>query len=163
MIVTARPQERRRPASVDRQLRYLKRIFKRHSSGYLFVAARHVFNGKWIERSFEAGDWVGMREFLTAHSADKYDLYFCPNVFGKPRRLARYAKPTPFAWCDADEADPLDFRPQPTIAIETSTGRYQAIWEFERAVSASRAEAVSRHLTNTFDGDRGGWSITKML
>ncbi|MGB3489831.1 MAG: DNA-primase RepB domain-containing protein [Xanthobacteraceae bacterium] len=104
-----------------------------------------------------------MERFIRNHSPLTHDLYYCPNAFSRRSRIAKFALPTKFAWCDIDSADPRRFNPPPTTLIETSPGRYQGLWRFMTSIEPDYAEAVSRHLTNTYDGDRGGWSITKML
>jgi RepB DNA-primase from phage plasmid len=124
------------------------------------LAARR--DGRWVERSFPI-DGDGIEDFFTNHSYRLWDLYFCPNAFNRNRRLGMYALPTCYAHCDIDGGDPATFEPAPTILVETSPRRTQGIWEFGTAVSSTQAEAVSRALTRTYGGDRGGWSITKFL
>jgi hypothetical protein len=129
----------------------------------VFLAAR-TLGGRWIEKGFHVKfGWRAIDKFLKDHDPNTHDLYYCPNAFSSRRRLAEFALSTRFAWCDIDGADPNAFRPQPNVLVETSPGRYQGLWKFATAAKPVRAEAVSRHLTNTYQGDRGGWSVTKML
>jgi RepB DNA-primase N-terminal domain len=133
------------------------------TSGFVFLAAR-TLSGRWIEEGFHvAFGQSAIERFIRDHNPNTHDLYYCPNAFRQRKRLAEFALSTRLAWCDIDGADPHKFRPQPTILTETSPKRYQGLWKFGTAVEPARAEAVSRHLTNTYHGDRGGWSITKML
>jgi hypothetical protein len=125
---------------------------------------RNPLSGQWIERAF-ALPYTPREvvEFQSKYDPEKYHYYYCPNAFSRPKRLAQFALPTPYAWCDIDEADPLQFEPQPTILIRTSQGRYQGIWQFEMPLDAKKAEQYSRQLAYQWGGDRGGWSVTKML
>jgi RepB DNA-primase from phage plasmid len=151
-----------RPSSA-RALNFLKRLWGSHPCGFVFLAAR-TLDRRWIERGFDVAlGWRAIENFIRDHDPNTHDLYYCPNSFSRRKRLAMFALSTPFAWCDIDSANPDRFRPQPTILVETSPGRYQGLWQFGTAAKPARAEAVSRHLTNTYHGDRGGWSITKML
>jgi RepB DNA-primase N-terminal domain len=138
----------------------VRRVWRRHSRGYGFLAARR--DGRWIERAFPI-DGDGIEEFFTEYWYRRWDLYFCANGFSRKRRLSLHALPTPFAHCDIDGGDPASFVPSPSILTETSPGRWQGIWEFVDAVEPTQAERVSRHLTRAYGGDPGGWSITKML
>jgi len=144
-------------------LAFLARVWAEHPSGFVFLAARKL-SGRWIEKGFHVKfGWRAIEKFLKDHDPNTHDLYYCANAFISRKRLAEFALSTRFAWCDIDGADPNAFRPQPNVLVETSPGRYQGLWKFATAAKPVRAEAVSRHLTNTYQGDRGGWSVTKML
>jgi RepB DNA-primase from phage plasmid len=154
----ARPRQ-----SLAVALEFVQQIWGVHPGGFVFLSAR-TLSGRWIEKGFHVKfGWRAIEKFLKDHNPNTHDLYYCPNAFSSRKRLAEFALSTRFAWCDIDGADPSAFRPQPSVLVETSPGRYQGLWNFRAAVRPARAEAVSRHLTNTYHGDRGGWSITKML
>jgi hypothetical protein len=140
--------------------RAVRRIWRRHPRGHVFLATRR--DGQWVERSFPI-DGDGVEDFFSRYSHRLHDLYYCPNAFSRKRRLGMFALPTPYAHCDIDAADPDAFKPPPTILISTSPGRHQGIWEFATTVEPKVAEAVSRALTRRYGGDPGGWSATKML
>jgi hypothetical protein len=167
-VRTSRKRKRARSAAITPYplvvaLAFLAQVWAVHPSGFVFLAAR-TLGGRWIEKGFHVA--FGQRtieRFIRDHDPNTHDLYFCPSAFSQRKRLAEFALSTRLAWCDIDGADPHKFRPQPTILTETSPRRYQGLWKFSTAVEPARAEAVSRHLTNTFHGDRGGWSSTKML
>ncbi len=52
---------------------------------------------------------------------------------------------------------------QPTLAIRSSPGRYQALWKLARPISPERHEEIIRGLTYAIGADRGGWDITQVL
>jgi RepB DNA-primase from phage plasmid len=139
----------------------VRRVWSRHSHGFGFLAARR--DRQWVERGLRINDGDGIEEFFARYWYRNFDLYYCPNAFMRKRRLGMFALPTPFAHVDIDLGDPTAFRPPPTILVETSPGRFQGIWEFSEMAEPKVAEAVSRHLTRTYGGDPGGWSITKFL
>ena len=64
---------------------------------------------------------------------------------------------------DIDEADPYRFAPPPCVLWESSPGRYQGLWVFDRQLSPRRAERLSKYLAYEFGGDPNGWSVTKVL
>jgi hypothetical protein len=135
------------------------RVWRRHPRGFGFLAARR--DGLWIERGFRINDGDGVEGFFAKYSFRRYDLYYCLNAFNWRRRLGMYACETPFAHVDIDAADPAAFDPPPTILVETSPSRFQAVWEHATAVEPKVAESLSRALS--LNGDKGGWSITKFL
>lgn len=158
-----------RPAEIDhlsvrRPSRFLKRIWDQHEDGFVFLAARNPNTNRWIDEAFNVPvNWSDVAAFLTDHSHRTYDIYYCPNVFSKPRRLAFYALPTPFVWCDIDGADPSAFNPRPTFLTSTSPGRHQGLWQLDAPINPGQAAALSKDLAYRFGGDPTGWSITKYL
>jgi hypothetical protein len=141
---------------------FIRRIWRPHSAGFGFLAARN--SAGWFEQPMTLpASFRAIATFLTKYPPNRFDIYFCPNAFRNPRRLAKHACRTPYAWCDIDDASPDRFEPSPTILVRTSPGRYQGIWEFLVSASARKAEAVSRALAYEFEADRNGWSCTKML
>lgn len=71
--------------------------------------------------------------------------------------------PSRYAWCDIDDADPDAYDPQPNILWETSPDRFQGIWMWRDVSPGDIAEQVSRNIWAKDGGDKGGWSVTKML
>ncbi|WP_460988004.1 DNA-primase RepB domain-containing protein [Sphingobium sp. TomTYG75] len=71
--------------------------------------------------------------------------------------------PSRCAWCDIDDADPDVYDPQPNILWETSPDRFQGIWLWRDVSPGDIAEQVSRNIWAKDGGDKGGWSVTKML
>jgi RepB DNA-primase from phage plasmid len=148
------------PQSGPQQLaQAVRRIWRRHPKGFGFLAARR--DELWIERGFRINDRDGVEDFFERYSFRRYDLYLCLNSFSRKRRLGMYAHETCYAHVDIDGGDPASFVTSPSILTETSPGRYQGIWEFATTVEPKVAENLSRALAA--NGDKGGWSITKML
>lgn len=158
-----------RPVEVDHlsvklQASFLERVWSRHKTGYVFLAARNPNTKQWVDEAFKVPvDVSAVQAFLADYPDSEFDLYYCPNVFSRPRRLACYALPTPYLWCDIDGADPYKFNPRPAVLIESSPGRYQGIWQLEDPVDPEHAESLSKDLAYRFGGDPTGWSITKYL
>jgi hypothetical protein len=93
---------------------FLMSLWAAHPDGFVFLAAR-TLDGRWIERAFHVvSGRRAMERFFRNHPPLTHDLYYCPNAFCESKRLAKFALPTPFAWCDIDSADPSAFRPQPS-------------------------------------------------
>jgi hypothetical protein len=93
----------------------------------------------------------------------KADVYFCPVLFREPRRIKEYALPTNLLWADLDPVHPNACRVKPSIAWESSPGRYQALWFLTQEVSAEEAAALSKRIAYADVADRGGWDVTQVL
>lgn len=155
---TARPMNWKHMAT-----QFLCNVYAPYNNGYIFVAARNADTRLWIEIAIRVGNIeAGVASFLKTFSRWKYDLYYCPNAFKKKARKAEFAAPTPYAWCDIDLGSPQNF-PKANVLIETSPGRFQALWFYAHFAEVAAAEAHSKALTYKHGGDRSGWSITKYL
>lgn len=91
------------------------------------------------------------------------DLYFCPLVFSQSQRKKEYALPTNILWSDLDPIHPESCRLRPSIAWESSPGRYQALWFLDEVVDPEIAADLSRRIAYGDDGDKGGWDLTQVL
>jgi len=101
---------------------------------------------------------------LAAHEND--DLYWCPSLFETPRRRLDQAMDEHALWADLDGVDPskIDKDYRPTIAWETSPGRYQALWIVSGGIQgASWPGRENQCLTYYLGADLGGWDTTQLL
>lgn len=103
-------------------------------------------------------------EHLNAHTND--DVYWCPSLFEGPKRRMELAMDEHALWADLDEVDPraIDDYP-PTMAWETSPGRYQALWLIAGGdmQGASWAGRENQQLTYHLGADQSGWDTTQLL
>lgn len=94
------------------------------------------------------------------------NVWFCPHLFSKRERKKETVSYTPCAWSDLDTCEPENVFVEPTITIESSPGRYQALWVFDRKVDPDDAENLSHRIAyaHADDGaDRSGWDLTQLL
>jgi hypothetical protein len=101
---------------------------------------------------------------LEAHTND--DLYWCPSLFEKKRRQLDFAMDEHSLWADLDEVDPRSIEDYPpTVAWETSPGRYQALWLITAGdmQGASWAGGENHRLTYHIGADPSGWDTTQLL
>lgn len=94
------------------------------------------------------------------------DLYWCPSLFEEPHRNLELAMDEHALWADLDAVDPRDIHDYPpTIAWETSPGRFQAVWIMASGdiQGASWAGRENQKLTYHLGADPSGWDTTQLL
>jgi RepB DNA-primase from phage plasmid/Protein of unknown function (DUF3987) len=94
------------------------------------------------------------------------NVYFCPQLFSARKRTKETCVSAPSAWADLDTCHPELLLVQPTVIIESSSERYQALWCMERAQEPEEAQDISRRIAykHADQGcDRSGWDITQLL
>lgn len=144
------------------------------NTGYCFfpwINRREQAQGKGGFHSV-AFEWPTERDEIVDHMLKHQhdDLYWCPVIFDGPHRQEGLAHEEYALWADLDEADPhrIESRWKPTVAWETSPGRYQAIWllkdhDNEDLYGAARQSGENRLMTHMLGADPSGWDITQLL
>lgn len=147
--------------ATEAAIRFLVDLWDYEPRAYTFIGTRR--GERWQDHAIRGDRGAKLAAIIAAHPADRFDIYFCPNAFTEPCRRTALALPSRCAWCDIDDADPDAYDPQPNILCETSPGRFQGIWLWREVSPGDIAEQVSRNIWAKDGGDKGGWSVTKML
>lgn len=148
-------------SAVQASIGFLLDLWDYDADAYTFIGTRQ--GERWRDHPIKGDREAQIAAILTAHPADRFNLYFCPNAFAQPQRKTIHALPSRYAWCDIDDADPAGYDPEPNILWETSPGRFQGLWLWRKSADGHIAEQYSRNIWVKDGGDKGGWSITKML
>lgn len=167
---------RARPLNAAQQLEVLALIWDKpvgDDVGYVFLPwipgwakDKAERRRNWNEgRAFK---WPEERDAIHAHleAHKKDDLYFTPNTFLGDARVAQFTGEEKALYADLDEVDPreLDKDLQPTIAWETSPGRFQGVWLLNQfADLATEAGGLNHRLTAFVHADPSGWDTTQLL
>lgn len=134
--------------------------------GYVCVAMLPRDRRMLKERFFSWPDQLeDLIEYVIGNSQD-HNAYFCPQLLGSKARDKKSIVECPVAWADLDECPPEQLLVPPSVVIETSYQRYQALWRFERPVQPADAETLSRKIAyaHADDGvDRSGWDLSQLL
>lgn len=125
--------------------------------GKYFVLCTKSQTGKWREHWFTPYDFPDIKDF--SKDNDDKDIYFCPHGFNRKIRKKEYVVAPKLLWADLDEATPHGMKPKPTVAIESSPGRYVGLWVVDKPVT----DEINRQLTYLLDADHGGWDYTQVL
>lgn len=129
----------------------------RKQPGQYFCLSTKDRGGRWKDHFFKRSQLKQVPQFVKDNT-DK-DVYWCPHGFTKPRRLAEYSVLPSLCWSDLDEADPRRMKPQPTIAWQSSPGRFVGLWITDKPITLD----INRRLTYYVEGDRGCWNLGRVL
>lgn len=157
----------------EKALRLISKAWGRQD-GYVFFP--------WIDRNkqiqtgkrrsgFHEGDafhWPRDREKILDHmmAHTQHDLYWTCSIFEYPMRREDVAMDEHALWADLDEVDPSTLDEyMPTIAWESSPGRYQALWvagqgDFQ---GASWPGNENQRMTYMIGADPSGWDTAQLL
>lgn len=155
----------------EEQLKVLSRIWGNDRDGFVFLpwipgtcANKEERRKNWNEGKGFA--WPREKAIILQHligHADD-DLYFSPNLFAADRRVEQNAEPERSLWADLDPVNPRNLEQRPTIAWESSPGRYQGVWILDRPrVGASWPGKENHRLSVSIGADPSGWDTTQVL
>lgn len=158
----------------EQRLKVISKAWGRKQKGYCFFP--------WIDREeqrkagrrragFHEGrafHWPEDRSEILAHMAahEHHDLYWCPSLFEYDQRREDVAMDEHALWADLDEVDPHTIEDYPpTVAWETSPGRFQALWLLESGdiQGASWPGNENQRMTYHLGADLGGWDTVQLL
>ena len=112
----------------------------------------------------EADNYISGR--IDSALRDQENLYFSAGMFRERGRKFDDLIPPQWLWADLDEINPLsavEVGLQPTVAWESSAGRYQAMWRLERAIRPTVFDKLNQALSYFLGADHGGWDRTQVL
>lgn len=140
----------------------ITRLWQSHcpNAQWFFLCSKDA-NNKWREHKFHRKELNSVSKFIQQHQ-DR-DLYFCPHGFrevnGEVRRTKDHAVLPRLLWSDMDSCDPKAIGLKPTVAIESSPGRFVGLWLTDEVVT----EEINRRLSYFLGSDVSGWDLTQVL
>jgi len=144
-------------------------IFGRTNEGYIcvsFYSTEAKGKRKMTERFFRYPDQVGDAARAAADGMYDSDVYYCPQLFETARRTKDTVKSCPTLWADLDSCPPNKMQVKPSVIVESSPGRYQALWRVAQALPPHVAEDLCKRIAyfHAEDGaDRSGWDLSQLL
>jgi hypothetical protein len=133
--------------------------------GYICIAVSPDLKA-WREEYYEwprqADKMLEVIEFYSAAN----NVYYCPQLLAKQKRNKENVKACPNIWSDLDTCTPDRLLLQPTVTIESSPGRFQAVWALSEDVSPSDAEMLAMRIAYhhaPHGADRSGWDLSQLL
>ena len=106
-----------------------------------------------------------MLKFIDS-AREGHNVWFGINVLSIPKRLKQNCIPQNLVWADLEHCTPdkLDIPPQ--CVIESSPGRFQAIWRLDKKIEPERAEDYSKRIAYKYadlGADKSGFDLTQLL
>ncbi len=139
-------------------------VWKQQGTGYVSLPRKK--DGKWEEKSFK---WPAqldqIQKWIKDSVKNQMDIYWCPNVLKGNRRVEDNVRSMKVLYADMDEANPgnLPGDLQPSMAWETSPGRYAALWLLDEKIGATTGLILNKRLTYYINADKSGWDATQVL
>lgn len=161
-----------RALTPEEQLRVLSRIWGNDRDGYVFLPwiAGSARDGAARRKNYHEGRayrWPREKPAILDHlrSHDGDDVYFAPSLFNGKRRVENLADAERTLWADLDPVNPHGLGDRrPTIAWESSPGRYQGVWILDKIRTGASWPGNENHrLTIEIGADPSGWDTTQLL
>lgn len=122
--------------------------------------------GEFTEEYFKYPEEVGAAAKRVGEKNHTHNVYFCAQLLNAPKRLKTNVDQCAVAWADLDTCEPSNLLVEPSVVIESSTGRWQAFWIFDEPVDSGLAENLCKRIAyyHAYQGcDRSGWDLTQLL
>jgi uncharacterized protein DUF3987 len=157
---------------------FFRGVFGQDVEGYICIAflgtGEEGGKRKWEEFFFQYPNDLPL---LLRQLGSKYmrgNSYFCPQLLktrerppeAKSPRVKENIKACTTVWADLDNCPPGVMLVPPSVILETSSQRYQALWVLDEPVDPEVAEQISKNIAyhHVPDGaDSSGWDLTQML
>jgi archaellum biogenesis ATPase FlaH len=125
--------------------------------GKFFCISTKDMKDDWKDTFFSPEEFSKVKQFILDN--EHKNIYFCPHGFNRRSRSKTEAVLPNLLWADLDFADPRKLKLKPTIAIESSPGRFVGIW----VLKGTMTESMNRRMSYMIDADHGGWDLTQAL
>lgn len=148
------------------QQTFFRFVFGEHSG--TICLARINRNTKSFHEQFFQYDFTNMTEItdFCQRWSQEQDIYLAPFFFTTTKRTKETIEACPAAYADLDECHPDKLLVPPSIIVETSKDRYQALWVFAELQDPGTVEDISRRIAyyHAEEGaDKSGWDLTQLL
>lgn len=125
--------------------------------GKYFCLSTKSLGGKWRDEWFTKEEFEELEDYIQDNQSK--NVYACPHGFSDKVRQKEYAIDPCLLYADLDAANPADLEIKPTIAIESSPGRYVGYWLTDKPTS----EQLNRRMSYSIGADVSGWDRTQVL
>ena len=149
----------------DKRTAFFRIVFGQ-SEGVVCLAFMTANKKQFRESFYEYPAELEQMHAAIEENKHGHNVYFCPQLFSRDKRQKQYISITPNIWSDLDTCDPEELLVEPSVVIESSPGRYQALWALEKPLEPDDAEDISRRIAYRHadaGADRSGWDLTQLL
>lgn len=145
---------------------FFKLLFGK-AEGYVCVAYLGRDDKKMHHRFFKwPGELEQMLENIEANVQHLVHAYFGVSIYKTPdNRTKNNIKECTNIWADLDTADPRSLLVRPSILIQSSPGKYQALWLLQEPIDRYEAEEIARKISyaHADDGADKCWDASHVL
>lgn len=139
------------------------RLWREQPGKFFCVSTKipNVYKKGWTDHFFAREELDEVPQFIKDHS--HLDLYFCPHGFNRRSRTVEESVPGRLLWADLDEVNPemIPDRLRPTIALESSEGRFVGLWQL---TDDDMTPELNKRLNMELCPDsHSSWIMTKAL
>lgn len=140
---------------------FVRDVWSEQGKGWGFICLK-TGPTNWRDIAYKVPDEL---DRVRVPNPGEGDVYFTPNLFSRPRRNKELMLESCFLYADLDQVDPwsIDDEWEPSIAWESSPGRFQALWRVGQHLTPDTHAFINRRLTYMLKADRGGWDSTQVL
>jgi hypothetical protein len=125
-----------------------------------------LVNGYWVPYYVEWPNENEVTRRIDSSLRDDENLYYSVAMFSRRGRKIEDTLPCAWLWADLDETHPTEAARMgflPTVAVESSPNRFQALWRLDRDLRPASLSKLNRGLTYALGADRGGYDLTQVL
>ena len=140
------------------ELDVLRRVWKDIDTPFIGLGRKTVETDRFHREVMEKGNWDEIKRFLRRYADQNVYANVCG--FKGPRATNDNAVWGPWMYADLDARDPRKIELKPTIAIQSSPGRYVGLWRLKDGDNDSE---LNRKLTWFLCKDKSGWEGAKVL
>lgn len=153
------------PETTSKRETFFRYIYGTYD-GLVCLVRREVSTSNWSTLWFKYP--TELPEMLNAinHYSNDHDLYYCPDIFTKRERNKAYVKYAPSVRADLDECTPDLLLVSPTMTVESSPRRFQALWVLNQVTDPTEVEDISKRIARHHENDgadQTGWDLTQLL
>lgn len=135
--------------------------------GFLCICTRQAHKKETFKQYFFK--WPEQRGSIAAfidQSIHRKDVWFCTSLLERSERKKEFCLPSDLIWADLDTCNPDVVDPKPTVIIESSPHRYQALWKLDKKLEPYLQEAYAKRIAYKYNengADPSGWDLTQLL
>lgn len=149
---------------------FFKQAFGQGVTGFICLAVITNINSKsdkkMNEHFFRYPDELPQISATIDRLRYEGDVYYCPQLLSARKRTKENVALCPSVWADLDTCEPSKVLVPPTVIVESSPERYQALWRFSEPLAPYEAEDLAMRIAyrHSSDGaDKSGWDLTQLL
>src|SRR5258706_10966359 len=151
--------------TAERRRDFFRLVFG-DESGIVCIAYKSHLDKGFEERFFDYPSQLeAMCDDIDQMAHTLTHIYFCPQLLSRRRRKKEDVSKCTALWADLDECSPDLLQVPASIVVQSSSGRWQALWRLADPLEPYEAESICMRIAyfHAENGaDRSGWDLTQL-